>query len=55
MLAGETFTLMDHPTRGIYRRSICALCRRDAFAAGWTASPTIPPRPDITPPPDPTG
>lgn len=52
MLAGEVYTLMDQPTRRVYRRSVCALCRRRAHAAGWVDSPQLPPRPDIAPPDD---
>ncbi len=50
MLAGEQYVLMDLNPRRVYRRSICALCRKRAQDGGWTPSPQIPPRPDIQPP-----
>ena len=52
MLAGETYTLMDHSQRRVYRRLVCALCRRKAQSNGWAESPQLPPRPDIVPPAD---
>lgn len=50
MLAGETYDLMDHAGRRVYRRSVCVLCRKRAEHGGWSPSPQLPPRPDVVPP-----
>ncbi len=50
LLAGETYELMDHPGRRIFRRAVCALCRRRALSAGWVVSPSVTAPPE--PPPE---
>lgn len=42
MLAGEVITRMDRPSRRVYRRAICPLCRPRALQSDWVVSPTVP-------------
>lgn len=49
LLAGETFTFLDDPTRRKHRRPVCALCQRQARERGWTRTVELPP-PVVLPP-----